>query len=319
MKATENPESGVIDLVYLWVNGNDPAWRAKKAAYTKKEYSDKGMNSEARYVDNGELKYSLRSAELYAPWLRKIFLVTDSQIPEWLDTSNPKIEIVDHSVILPPEARPTFNSRIIEHHLHLIPGLSEHFLYANDDMFFNRPVNPADFFAPDGFPIIRFNRRLFRKLWLKLLEKVRGRPTNNYSLAVQNSALLVEKKYGKYIGHKTHHNIDAYNKSDYSHTRETFRKEIDATLGNHIRSENDVQRNIYTFVPVVEKRAHVRFVNQKESFRCHIEKPYYFERLEKYSPLLFCLNDSEFATEESHRLLREFLERRFPEKSSFEK
>lgn len=308
-----------IDLVYLWVDGTDPQWREKKCHYTKLSYSDVGMNSEARYADNGELRNSLRSVDIYAPWIRKIYIVTDNQVPYWLDTSNPKIQIVDHKDIMPADILPTFNSRIIEHHLHKIPGLSEYFLYANDDMFFNRPVKASDFFTPEGLPIVRFNRRFCRKIWLWFLKNVLGKPTNNYNLAIQNSALLVEKKYGRYIGHKTHHNIDAYRKSDYSHTRETFNNEIEATLQNHTRSDNDIQRNIYTFVPVVEKKARVKFVTQKQSFRCHIEKPYYFDRLIKYNPLLFCLNDCEYADENSHVMLKNFLKNKFPQPSQFEK
>lgn len=308
-----------VDMVYLWVNGNDPEWREKKKKFSKEKYSDVGMDSNARYSDNGELKYSLRSVEKHAPWIRNIFIVTDNQVPEWLDLNNEKVKIIDHSQILPPEAIPTFNSCVIEHCLYNIPGLSEHFLYANDDMFFNRDVEKKDFFTKEGLPIVRFNRRFFRKLWLKFLEKGLKKPTNNYNITIQNSALLVEAKYGRYIGHKTHHNIDSFRKSDYKHTYLTFKNEIDKTLLNHTRSDNDIQRNIYSFVPVVEKKAKVKFVSQRESFRCHIEKPYHFDRLIKYNPLLYCLNDSEYANEENHEILRNFLLNQFPEKSKFEK
>ena len=307
-----------VDLVYLWVNGNDPEWRRNRAKFSKQEYSDVGMDSEARYIDNGELKYSLRSLELYAPWIRNIFIVTDNQIPEWLDTQNPRVKIIDHKKILPSVALPTFNSNVIEHALHKIPGLSEYFLYANDDMFFNQPVKVSDFFTSEGLPIIRLNRRLFRKLWLKFLERILKKPTNSYNLAIQRSALLVEKKYGKYIGHKTHHNIDAYRKSQYEHTYEIFKDEIEPTLSNHTRGDNDIQRNIYSFVPIVEHQAKVKFVTQKTSFRCHIEKPYHFDRLKKYNPVFFCLNDSEYANENSHQILRNFLQQKYPVKSSFE-
>lgn len=315
----ENEKAFSVDLVYLWVNGNDPVWRKKKAEFTQADYSDIGMNSEARYTDNGELKYSLRSADLYAPWLRKIFIVTDNQVPEWLDTSNPKIRIVDHKEILAAKALPTFNSNVIEHALQNIPDLSEHFLYANDDMFFNRSAEIKDFFTEDGRPIVKLNRRICRKLWLKILEKVLKKPISSYNLAIHRSALMAEKKFGKYIGHKTHHNIDAYRKSDYLRTYEMFKDEIETTLTNHTRADNDIQRNIYSFVPLLEKRVKKMFVTQKTSFRCHIEKSYYFDRLMKYNPLLFCLNDSQYANEDSHKQLRKFMEERFPEKSQFEK
>lgn len=151
-----------IDLVYLWVNGNDLKWIAKRNACIG-EPSKAEENCKERYVDNDELKFSLRSVEKYAPWIRKIFIVTDSQTPEWLETSHPKIQIVDHTEILPTECLPCFNSVVIEHHLHRIPGLSEHFLYANDDMYINKPVTPETFFAKDLLPKIRLNRRPFRK------------------------------------------------------------------------------------------------------------------------------------------------------------
>ena len=308
-----------IDIVYLWVNGNDPQWREKRNSFTKENYSDEGMNSEARYSDNGELKYSLRSIEKYAPWIRNIFIVTDNQTPEWLDLNHPKVRIVDHTEILPSEALPTFNSTVIEHALFRIPGLSEYLIYANDDMFLNRETSPADFFAPDGLPYIRFNRRLFRKLWLFIYSKILKKNISHYNRTIQNSARLVEGKYGKYIGHKIHHNIDAYRKSDLKHAYEVFAKDIEPTLLNHTRNDNDIQRNIYSYVPAVENRGHVKFVTNKTSFRCHIEHPHQFAELEKCSPMFFCINDSQFANEESHKLLKEFLEKKFPEKSQFEK
>ena len=140
-----------IDLVYLWVNGNDPQWRAKRSARIGVPERKSDVNCEGRYADNDELKYSLRSVEKYAPWIHRIFIVTDNQVPEWLDTSNPGIRIVDHTEIMPAESLPCFNSTLIEHFICRIPGLSEHFLYANDDTFINKPVTPDIFFAEDGF------------------------------------------------------------------------------------------------------------------------------------------------------------------------
>ena len=93
-----------IDLVYLWVNGNDPKWQAKRDACIGRPTGNL-VNCKGRYADSGELKYSLRSVEKYAPWIRKIFIVTDDQKPEWLNTSNPKIQVVDHKEIMPTEER----------------------------------------------------------------------------------------------------------------------------------------------------------------------------------------------------------------------
>lgn len=308
-----------IDLVYLWVDGNDPVWQAKRAGIDSRKKATAAQDGKGRYADNDELRYSLRSVEEYAPWIRRIFIVTDSQVPSWLDTSNPKIRIVDHSEILPPEALPTFNSTVIEHALHRIPDLSQHFLYANDDMFFNRPVVPGDFFLSDGRPIARMNRRVLRKFTLLLKEKLLGKPLSNYNRTIQTSARLVEEKFGKYYGHKTHHNIDAYRRSDYTHTYELFRERIESTFRNHVRADSDVQRNLYTYVALAEGKAALRFVDQHTSFRLHIDKPSRYAKLEAYRPMLFCLNDSEYSTDADRKCVGEFLLRRFPNPSSFEK
>ena len=308
-----------IDIVYLWVDGNDPQWLAKHNACVGKTEIKSAVNCKGRYADNDELKYSLRSIEMYAPWIRRVFIVTDNQVPKWLDTSNSKVRVVDHKEIMPEVSLPCFNSRLIEHFLYKIPGLAEHFLYANDDMFINRPVTPSSFFAADGLPIIRFNRRPFRKFTLWFKEKVQGKKLSNYVQAIRNSAELVEEKYGIYYGGKTHHNIDAYLKSDYKHVGEVFKDEIEATLSNHVRSANDVQRNIYSYVPLAEKRAHLHYVTRKTSFRLHIQNESHYAKLERYNPILFCMNDSQYAGDVDRARAKMYLEKRFPEKSQFEK
>ena len=307
-----------IDLVYLWVNGNDPAWIAKRNACIGKT-SEASVNCPGRYADNDELKFSLRSVEKYAPWIRRIFIVTDHQVPEWLDTANSKIQIVDHTLILPEQSLSCFNSVVIEHHLHLIPGLSEHFLYANDDMYFNKPVTPADFFDKNNLPFVRLNYRLFRKTVLWFRTQVQGKKLSNYKRTIHNAALLVEQKYGKYYGSKTHHNIDAYRKSDFQYARQLFDKEISATLSNHVRSENDIQRNLYSYVSLAEKRGHAVYVSQHTSFRLHIDNRRLYRKFLKYNPTFFCMNDSEFADDSDRKYAREFLCGYFPEKSQFEK
>lgn len=303
-----------IDLVYLWVNGNDPKWIAKRNACIG-TISKKDVNCKGRYADNEELKYSLRSVEKYAPWIRKIFIVTDNQTPKWLNVSHPKIQIVNHTEILPAECLPCFNSVIIEHHLHNIPDLSEHFLYANDDMFINHPVSPETFFAEDLLPKIRLNLRLFRRLSLFFKKK----PLSNYVQSIHNAALLVERKYGTYYNSRTHHNIDAYLKSNYRHIREVFDKEISATLCNHMRSSNDIQRNLYSYAALSERRGHACYVSQRTSFRLHIDNRKLYKKFKRYNPMLFCMNDSQYANDDDRKCAAAFLSKFFPDKSQFEK
>ncbi|CAG0878998.1 unnamed protein product [Darwinula stevensoni] len=104
--------------------------------------------SSHRFQDNEELRYSLRSLENYAPWVRNVFLVTAGQIPYWLNLENPRLKIVSHYEIFPNKSHlPTFSSPAIESHLHQIPGLSDKFIYFNDDVMLGKPVWPDDFYA----------------------------------------------------------------------------------------------------------------------------------------------------------------------------
>ena len=308
-----------IDLVYLWVDGNDPVWQIKRNACIGKPTEKSGTNCEGRYANNDELKYSLRSIEMYAPWMHRIFIITDNQTPSWLNTAHPKVKIVDHTDIIPKEYLPNFNSTVLEHFLHKIPELSEYFLYSNDDMFLNKPVTPSIFFRKDGLPIIRLTHSRLRDLFLNLKKQVFGVSLKNYIQIIRNAAYLVKKKYGTFYSAKPHHNIDAYLKSDYEKVERIFQKEINETLHNHLRSSNDIHRSLYNYVALAEKRCHPIYVTQKTSFRFHIQNHKHYEKLEKYNPVFFCMNDSEYANDNDRRKVKEFLSKRFAQKSQFEK
>lgn len=135
-KKTYTP-SEPIDLVYTWVNGSDAKFLADIGQYTVRP-------DESRYNDKNELKYSLRSIEKYAPWIRHIYIVTNGQIPHWLNLNHPQITVISHIDICPPQliakVLPTFSSFAIETFIHRIPNLSQRFLYFNDDVFLGRPL-----------------------------------------------------------------------------------------------------------------------------------------------------------------------------------
>lgn len=309
-----------INMVYLWVDGNDPAWQAKRNVLIGMPDENSPVNCKGRYANNDELKYSLRSVEQYAPWIKKIFIVTDNQIPEWLDTNNPKVEIIDHREIMPPESLPCFNSSLIEHFLYRIPGLEEHFLFANDDMFINKNVSPNDFFTPDGFPIIRLTRKPLRKLRWFWREKIRKKPLKNYSKMIARSSKMVEERFGQYYTGMPHHNIDAYLKSDYKRiVEDVFGNEFKANNLNKIRNDNDVHRSVISYAALAERRGTLRYVTQEESMYIGIEKNNHYKKLDKKCPMLFCMNDSQTASDYDRIKEKYYLEKRFPQKSSFEK
>jgi len=136
-----------VSFVYTWVDGSD-----LDLANTKSKYNggQKDVNSRDRSAD--ELRYSIRSLKKYLPWFNgTIYIVTNDQIPKWLNISNNKIKIISHKQIIPKYINPTFDSSTIECFLDKIPGISEIFLYINDDFFFNNYVHPALFFSSKNF------------------------------------------------------------------------------------------------------------------------------------------------------------------------
>ncbi len=137
-----------IDLVIPWVDGSDPAWQEEKSRVT-------GMlpdGGSVRFRDWDNLHYLFRGIEAFLPFIRKVHFVTWGHLPPWLNTACEKLNVVNHRDFIPEDYLPTFTANAIELNFHRIEGLSEHFIYANDDMFFLRPLSP-DFFFKDGVPV----------------------------------------------------------------------------------------------------------------------------------------------------------------------
>lgn len=137
-----------IDFVILWVDGNDINWQKKKNFFlsASKVVKFNGNKSSVRYRDYGTLKFVFRSIDVFAPWVHKIYLVTDEQKPEWLDVNNPKVKVIDHKQIIDKQYLPLFNSDAIELNIDKIKGLTNNFVYFNDDTLLNHSVNEEDFF-----------------------------------------------------------------------------------------------------------------------------------------------------------------------------
>ncbi|KAH8252858.1 hypothetical protein KR032_002248 [Drosophila birchii] len=130
-----------IDAVYTWVNGSDPSFIEAIRRFDPKY-------DPSRFDDKNELRYSLRSLEKHASWIRHVYIVTNGQIPNWLDLSYERVTVVPHELLAPdPSQLPTFSSSAIETFLHRIPRLSKRFLYLNDDIFLGAPLYPEDLYT----------------------------------------------------------------------------------------------------------------------------------------------------------------------------
>lgn len=139
-----------IDFVVPWVDGSDPIWKQEMLQYNRQTddlYEDQG--GELRYRDWDLLKYWFRGVEKFAPWVNKIHFITYGHLPDWLNGNHPKLHIVKHKDFIDNKYLPTFNACTIELNMHKIDGLSDHFVYFNDDCFVIDHISQEDFFCND--------------------------------------------------------------------------------------------------------------------------------------------------------------------------
>ena len=337
MKQTKN-DFFPIDIVYLWIDGSDAKFNALKTKFLKAVGHDTSKYvddvKEQLYRDNEELKYSLRSIEQNAPWINHIYIVTGfNQKPKWLNLNNKKVSIVSQESILPKNAGHVFNSCAIEACLANIPGLSEHFLLANDDMFFNMPVKPGYFFDKDG--VAKF-RCVYRRNGRVARDK-----KSIYLLQLINAARAIEHAFGiPLYNYKSSHGIDPYIKSSMKECAKHpgLSKAIDNTKSHSFREETDVHRLVFNLYDVVHQKAkliishskHIghnvildflyNLLNSKSIknsvFYCHdaIES----NVLKCKSPIV-CINDSVYNNDITREHNKTFFETKFPHKSKFEK
>ncbi len=224
-----------VDIVYTWVDGADPAWnqaRERRLAEVAGTALTREASGRARFLSRDELKYSMRSVHLFAPWVRRIHLVTAGQVPEWLDTDHPDVTVVDHREILPAGALPTFNSHAIESALHRVPDLSEHFVYLNDDVFLARPTRPEAFFSPAGL-----FASFFSPTTVGLDDQPEAAP---FVKAAWNNRRLLEEAFGVVTTHHLAHTPHPHRVSVLTEIDERFADAITATAHAPFRSETDV-------------------------------------------------------------------------------
>ncbi len=308
-----------VDLVYLWCDGNDPQFKAARLKaleeYRGVELHKEGT-SDYRFIETEELKYSLRSAEKYAPWIRNIYIITAGQKPKWFDSLNPKVKIIDHTEIIPEKYLPTFNSSVIELFLPFIPGLSEHFLFANDDMFFWDNVDREFFFTHTGAPIVRTST------------KMKTEPkTSLFGSTLYNGYKLIFDKFNKTVAYWSHHGIDSYRKSDYLECLKCFEKEFEGMSPHKFREHSDIQRMVFSFYAVALKGAQIKEYPHRwyDKFITRVNETNYvsclIRKMRKYQGKkfqLFCINDCKKTTDKDRLYMKKLLEEKFPEKSACE-
>lgn len=231
-----------IDVVYTWVNSDCSQWRKKFNSTLGSNDKQLGgfATDRARYCDHNELYYSLISVRKNIPWVRYIYIVTDQQVPDWYESFNyENIKIIDHHDIISEEYLPTFNSHVIEAHLHKIPGLAEHFIYFNDDVFVARPLHKAHFFEANGIASLFLSSKSLRAL------KNKGMQTPTLSASLRCAQLLNER-YNFKPDIPLVHTYLPLRKSLYERAWEEFESEIMSFLNNRFRTDHDL--NLASFL-----------------------------------------------------------------------
>ncbi|KPN71182.1 stealth conserved region 3 domain-containing protein [Neisseria sp. 83E34] len=236
------PHSSVdIDVVFTWVDNQDINWQNNFMKHVNKNTTSSGLyaNDQARFSNHNELFYSVQSVKYFMPWVRHIYVVTDNQTPDWLSPTDSKIKIIDHKEIIDNSFLPTFNSHVIEAHLHNISGLSEHFIYFNDDVFAARNLLTQHFFRSNGIASIFVAKKSLNAMRNKGVMT----PTLSASL---NSIKLLSKYYSAQIDAPLVHTYVPLRKSAYEKAWDIFNTEIKAFLHNKFRTNQDL--NLATFL-----------------------------------------------------------------------
>ncbi|MGI5469043.1 stealth conserved region 3 domain-containing protein [Streptomyces sp. CA-132043] len=310
-----------VDVVYTWVDDADPAWRerrdaARRAAGLPTDHVDSG---DARFRSRDELRHSLRSLAMYAPWVRTVHLVTDDQVPDWLDTAHPGLKVVDHRELFADTAQlPTFNSHAIESQLHRIEGLSEQFLYFNDDVFLGRPLPASAFFHSNG------TARFFRSPTAVPPGEV-TEDDEGYFAAAKNNRALLKREFGRVATHSFLHAPHPLRRSVLAEIADRFPEEVATTAGSRFRARTDLSiasslHHYYGYLTGKSTPATIScsFVNAGR----YDHHTVLSRLLATRSHSVFCIGDSaeaEVPAAEQDRVVRAFLGAYFPVPSPYER
>ena len=328
-----------IDFVMIWVDGNDPEWQKEKAQYDTRVVTT--ANSEVRYRDWDNLQYWFRAVEKFAPWVNKIHFVTWGHLPPWLDTSNPKLHIVNHKDFIPEEYLPTFSSHTIELNLHRIEGLAEQFVYFNDDTFLTAPVKPEDFFkngkpcdtvAQDciffgkdsagpynGADVTVVNAHFAKRQCIKKNPAIWFNPKNGFRNVVRTGLLI---PWPWFPGFYYQHAANSFLKENFKEVWEAEPEILHTTCTHKFRKSGDVNQWVFKFWQMAKGQVSVR--SWKFAHCYHVKESNFAALLEDIPSKkrkMLCINDTAKTEnfEDKKEKVKVAFEKLLPEVSSFEK
>jgi len=306
-----------VDIVFTWVDGSDPLWRHDFNETAKAEgrsLLDPELH-QGRFHTREELRYSLRSVWAYCGWARNIYVVTAGQAPDWLVESD-GLRLMDHADILPAAALPTFNSHAIEAALHKIDGLSEHFIYFNDDVAVGRPVQPELFFTPNGLA------RVFTSE--ALVDPSDDDTLTAFDTAAMRNRALLATRFHRVVRSKPDHAPFPLRRSTLERLEQEFATEITATIHSKFRSPHDlsVAASLAQHYGLIQQDSivgdiAVDYVNVDSArLSLHLDRILHSKTFDA-----FCINEASgtVATENQERLVRDFYNQMFPTPAPWER
>ena len=308
-----------VDLVFSWVDGSSREFQRQRAARMAGYVVGEGDDGAVRYRHVDELRYALRSAHMYAPWVRRIFIATDSPAPAWLRV-HPKVTVVrSEEFFADASVLPTHNSHAVEAQLHRIPGLAEHFLYANDDMFFGRPVEPELFFTAAG--VTKFVESEVR------IGPGAPRPERSgHDNALRVNRALLQHRFGRAIVRDLEHCATPLRRSIMAELEQEFPEEFARTAASRFRSATDISvtNSLYHYYAlmtgraVATRRPRTRYIHT--TLAASLRR---MERMvEQHNLDMFCLNDgaeTEVPEQVRAAVVTATLERLFPIRPPWER
>jgi len=308
-----------VDMVFSWVDGSSSEFQRQRAARMQGYVVGDGDDNAARYRQVDELRYALRSVHMYAPWVRRIFIATDSPTPEWL-SDHPQVTIVrSEEFFADPSVLPTHNSHAVEAQLHRIPGLAEHFLYSNDDMFFGRPVTPELFFSGGGVS-------RFVESGVRIGSGPAHTERSGHDNALRVNRALLKERFGRVITLDLEHCATPLRRSIAYELEREFADDYARTAASRFRSSSDISvtNSLYHHYALATGRAVIT-----TEPRTRYVQTTQLDALRRMERLLtardtdmFCLNDGsvpEIPEEVRVPALRACLERYFPIAAPWEK
>lgn len=330
-----------IDFVIPWVDGSDPRWLEEKNKYSMKKIDN--TNAANRYRDMGILKYWFRSVEMFAPWVNKIHFVTWGHVPEWLNTENPKLNIVKHEDFIPAKYLPTFSANPIELNFHRIKGLAEKFVYFNDDFFLNKPVPPTYFFK-NGLPCDVWRENIYclnensdntfahillndkhlicRNFSKKEVIKKHFTKCFNPKYGRKNLGFLLLAKWPYMADFDEYHTASPFLKSTFEKVWEKEYYCLDKVCHNKFRSVSDVNQYVMALWQVFSGQFTPRsYKDYGKYFNLQDNNSELIECIKKSSYSIICINDAsmDIDFETAITELQDVFQKKYPNKSSFEK